>query len=126
MPNAAEIRWDGIDRVTAAFEEVRREVLKEMRPALRAIGQKVSKDAQNRASSEIANIGNKWNRMRVGVTLKGVYVAPASRRRGGSPRRNLGGLLMTRAMQPALDANKELAYAEFDALIDRAKDHAGF
>jgi hypothetical protein len=120
------IRIRGQAELEAAFLQVRREVLAEIKPVLKEIGGEVAKDAQSRAGTEIRNIGSRWERMRVGVTMKGVYVAPTSKRRGGSPRPNLAGLLMDRAMQPALDAKQDAAYARLDELVNVSSARAGF
>jgi hypothetical protein len=120
------IRIRGQAELEAAFLQVRREVLAEIKPVLKEIGGEVAKDAQSRAGTEIRNIGPRWARMRVGVTMKGVYVAPTSKRRGGSPRPNLAGLLMDRAMQPALDAKQDAAYARLDELVNVSSARAGF
>jgi hypothetical protein len=59
--------------------------------------------AQSLAASQIRNMTSDWSKMKVGATAAAlVYVAPKARRKGGSKRPNLAGLLMKRAMRPAL------------------------
>ena len=123
---ATEIKIHGQVELERAFLQLRREVLTELRPALRKIAEIVSKDAQARATTEISNIGDRWARMRVGVVQKGAYVAPASKRRGGSPRPNLAPLLMDRAMQPALDSKQEEVLTSLDLLVNASASKAGF
>jgi hypothetical protein len=126
MAGAPQIRIRGAAELERAFLQLRREVLTEIKPALREIADAVRADAQQRAGAEISHIGPRWSRMRVGVTTKVVYVAPASRRRGGSPRPNLAGLLMNKAMQPALDAKQEAVMTRLDELINVSSARAGF
>lgn len=85
-----------------------KEVAKELRGTLRKAAEPLRADAEGRAEREITNIGPRWGRMRIGVTQSMVYVAPRERgRRGRLKRPNLAGLLMDRAMQPALDAHEK-------------------
>jgi len=126
MPGAAQIRVKGAAELERAFLELRREVLREIRPELRAIGNVVRKEAESLAVAKIRNIGSRWGRMRLGVVTSGVYVAPRSHRQGGSPRPNLGSLLLDRAMQPALDAHEAEVVRRFDLLIDASAARAGF
>jgi hypothetical protein len=126
MPGAAEIHVRGAKELERAFRQLRKDVLRELRPALREIGEVVRVDAQQRAGSEISQIGSTWQRMRLGVTAKGVYITPASRRRGGSPRPNLAGLLMSKSMQPAVDAHQSEVLEKLDALVAVSAKRAGF
>lgn len=123
---AAEIRIKGKAELERAFKQLRREVLAELKPALREIADVVRRDAEQKAGAEIATIGPAWSRMRVGVSASGVFVVPKSRRRGGSPRPNLGPLLLDRAMQPALDENKAAVMARLDTLVDASAARSGF
>jgi hypothetical protein len=58
--------------------------------------------------------------MRTGVTQKSVYVAPKKRgtRDTRLRRPNFAGLLMDRAMQPALDRNASGIEAAFERFLD--------
>jgi hypothetical protein len=126
MPALGEIEVKGAKELERAFRQLRREVLRELRPELRLIGNVVRVEAETLAGERISHIGPRWSKMRLGVTASGVYVAPRARRAGGSPRPNLAGLLMDRAMQPALDEHEEEVVRQFDGLISRAADRAGF
>jgi hypothetical protein len=116
MPNTAEIHVKGAKELNRAFKQLRKEVLAELKPELVRIGEVVRADAQQRAFSEITNIGEQWGRMRLGVTVKGVYIAPKTRGHG-SRRPNMSGLLMDRALQPALEAHEDQIVREFEALV---------
>lgn len=120
------VRVTGAFELERAFMQLRREVLTELRPALREIAEVVRTDAAQLAESEISNIGPRWSEMRVGVPLRGAYVAPKARNRGGSPRPNLAGLLMDRALQPALDKNEDNVMRRVDELVANAANRAGF
>ena len=109
MP-AQAIRVKNLRELNIAFALADKRVRLEFRGELRNASEPVRADAQRLAASEITNIGDKWSKMRVGITRKSVYVAPTRRgvkSRGASKLRrpNLAGLLMDRAMQPALDRN---------------------
>src|SRR5574337_1542478 len=113
MPSldARTLRVRGYSELQRAFALASRELIKDLRSRLREIAEPVRRDAEQRASTEIRNIGPDWSQMRVGVTRRVVYVAPRERgvnnRRPDDKRRrpNLAPLLMDRAMSPALDAN---------------------
>jgi len=120
------MRIKGAAELERAFLQLRKEVLSELRPALREIAEVVRDDATFPAQDQIRNIGPVWSQMRIGVTLRAVYVAPKARRRGGSPRPNLGGLLMDRALQPALDRNVENVMHRLDEVVSLSARKAGF
>lgn len=105
--------------------DLRREVLLEIKPALLRAADVVKSDSHYRADDEITNIGAPWSEFKIGATVKGVYVAPKRRNRGGTRRPNLAGLLRT-VMQEAVDANAEHVQAELDAMIDASSISAGF
>jgi hypothetical protein len=120
----------GQKELERAFLQLRRETLAEIRPVLRELGKIVADDAERRAGSEISNIGPRWQRMRVGVTVKAVYVVPRQRgiKQSGDPRKrpNLSPLMMNRAMQPALDAHQAEVFERFEALVDETAAANGF
>jgi hypothetical protein len=60
--------------------------------------------------------------MKVGSTVRSVYIAPAARRAGGSPRPNFGGLLMRKAMIPAVEEKKDEAIRELEQALDNIAD----
>lgn len=89
-----------LERAFARFGAAEKEMLT---ASLSAAAEPVRARSEELASSEIENIGPRWQRMRIGVTTKLVYVAPKSRR-GRNPnlaRPNLAPLLdhsMTEAL----------------------------
>ena len=120
-----ELRIKGLPELERAFAQLRREVLLEIKPTLLELAKPVAADATRRADHDISNIGGRWDQFRIGVTPKGVYVAPKYRRRGGSPRRNLGPLLF-KQMQDAADAGREGVVKGLDEMIGRAGRNSGF
>jgi hypothetical protein len=98
----------------------------EVRKALADVGQPIARRAETLAAANISHIGPTWEQMRIGVTTKGVYLAPKSRRRRGSPRPNLAGLLLNDAMQPAVDESEEPVTAALEAMLDRLGNSHGF
>jgi hypothetical protein len=106
MPNTGEIRVHGLREMNRAFAKADKSLKKELTRTLKDVAEPVRSDAASRAVREIPSIGKDWSEMRTGVTSKVVYVAPKQRGRRSSYRRpNLAGLLMDRAMQPALNAH---------------------
>jgi hypothetical protein len=90
-----------------------------VREALREAGGPVRDHAQSLAQSRIRNATPRWTRMKVGSTMSTVYVAPSARRAGGSPRPNYGGLLMRKAMIPAVDEKQDEVIAKFEDALDK-------
>jgi hypothetical protein len=77
------------------------------------------------AASQIRNVadGDPWSRMRTGVYRAVAYVAPVERGvkgRGNQRlrRRQFADLLMTRAMEPALERNRDVVARRVDDLLD--------
>lgn len=119
----------GLRDVNAAFAHTDREIRLGWRAGMRQVAEPVRRDAEASALTGIRNMSAspRWARMRVGVTRQMVYVAP--RQRGvrtagdrGLARPNLAGLLMSRAMQPALDRHEQEVNANFERLLDRVAD----
>jgi len=118
---------EGLSELNGAFAKMGRSIAADWRANERAIAEPVRRDAQELASSRIANIGTAWPRMRTGTTRSVVYVAPRMKgtRGRGDPRRrrpNLATLLMGRAMEPALRRNEARVEREIERLVDRAID----
>lgn len=120
------IKVRGLRELQRDFRKMGGAVNAELKAGLREVAEVVRSDAQSRASSSIRNIGPRWERMRTGVTTRVVYVAPLARNRGGPPRANLAGLLMDRALQPALDANEGEVVARVDMVLGRLGGENGF
>jgi hypothetical protein len=116
----------GLRELQRAFLALGPEAAAAIKGELWELAEPVAHDAEKLAVSNIRNIGPRWSEMRVGVIRGGAYVAPKSRRRRGSPRRNLAPLLMDRAMQPALDAHTNEIEAGAAAALMVAARHQGF
>lgn len=110
-----------------ALQRGDRALKKDLRDRLKDAAEPVAHDAAALAVSEIRNVrsGDRWSMMRVGVTQRLVYVAPKQRGvrgRGGKRRPNLADLMMTRAMEPALEQNRAQVEHKLEQLIDDIAD----
>lgn len=119
MPAAAGITVHGLRDLNRAVSKASKDARREVRAAERQIAEPVRAEAQELAAREISHIGREWHQMRVGTTQKLIYVAPKMRNRGGAKRKNLAGLLMDKAMQPALDHNQHRLEREVDQALDK-------
>lgn len=126
MPAVEGIRIEGLRELQRGFKGVSKDASKGLRVELRKVGEGVRSLAESKASSEITRIGPKWGRMRLGVTTSYVYIAPRSRRGTGSPRPNLAGLLMSRAMIPAAEESQEATVLAVEGMLDRISVANGF
>lgn len=129
MPATAEtIRVQGLREMQRAFAVADKTLLVEFQTAMRAVAEPVRVDAERLAATKIRNILSPtaevdWWRMRVGLTRVSLYVAPFERGRLSkrNPRRysrpNLAGLLMDKAMEPALARNEARAVAAVDHVL---------
>lgn len=111
----------GMTELTRAFNAAGKEAKRDLRKAFVEVAQPIASEAEALALGRISRIGGRWSKMRVGVTQKVVYVAPKQRgakaRANANLRRpNLAGLLMERALEPALQHN--------EPRIERAVEHA--
>ncbi len=122
---SGEIRVEGLRELQRGLRGMNRDLGKQLTLELREVAEDVKTLAQEKAVANIPNIGDDWSRMRIGVTTKMVYVAPARRRRGGSPRKNLAGLLVSRAMQPAADEEHGRLVVKTEAMLDRLEFEYG-
>ena len=117
MPAGA--RMHGLAEMQRAFSRANKDLSKELRTSLQKVAEPVRSDAEVRAVSQIPNVGGHWSRFRTGVTRNSVYVAPRERGRRSALRRpNFAGLLMDRAMQPALDAHASEIEHELGNMLD--------
>jgi len=121
MPVAVQ----GLRELQRALAAMPPEVKKGLGARLQKAAEPVRVESESNAVDEISNIGGRWSQMKIGVTGSAVYVAPAARRAGGSPRPNLKGLLLT-AMIEALDDNSEKVLLAVDTMIDEIAAANGF
>lgn len=116
----------GLTELNRAFAKLGVEVQRELTLVLTEAASPVAATAAQNAWGRIRNMTERWSKMRVGARPGLVYVAPGARRNHGSPRPNLGTLLMDRAMQPALDAHAPEIEAKVEAAIDALTAENGF
>jgi len=120
MPAVGEtLRVDELADLNRAFRLADRTLARELRGGLRDAAEPVRLDAERLATARISRIGVPWSRMRVGVTTHTVYVAPRQRgtRFAQRKRSNIAGLLIERAMVPALRANELRVVAEMEQVL---------
>lgn len=120
------VRVTGLRELQRDLKRYDADLGKEVRKTLAAAAEPIRVRAQGLANANISRIGPRWEQMRIGVTAKGVYLAPKSRRRSGSPRPNLAGLLMDDAMQPAVDSGADTVVAALEVMLDRLGGENGF
>lgn len=120
--SAGASRVEGLNELLRACKASEKEVRLGVRAKLREAGEPVRARTEELAVSNISHVGSTWSRMRVGVTAREVYVAPRARRRAGSPRPNLGGLLMRKAMSPALDQKRDEVVSMLEHALDEIAD----
>jgi hypothetical protein len=121
MPESQAVRIEGLQELERAFRLYGNGLEKGVREALETAAEPVRTDAQALAVSSIRNIGMTWSRMRIGVTRRTAYIAPQERGRARRPNRyrpNLKGLLLDRAMEPALTRNIPRVEQEIGAALD--------
>ena len=119
---AGVIAVEGLRDLQRAFKLADVTVSKELRKTLRLVAAPVALDAERLAVDTIPRIGFPWSRMRVGVTQSSVYIAPrergrASRNNRALRRPNLKGLLLDRAMEPALAQDTSLVVAGVEEML---------
>lgn len=124
MP-AEAVRIVGLRELSLKFKAFDGAVSKQLSLELKEAAEPVRAAAEHLAVAGITNIGDRWSQMRVGVTQQLVYVAPKTRRRRGSKRPNLAPLLLTKALEPALEENEPVILARAEAAIQKAKAEAG-
>lgn len=114
------IKVEGLRGLQRASKAAGKETAREVTRALKESAEPVQATAQRLALASGA--GTRWSKMRIGATTTKVYVAPASRRRGGSPRPNFAGRLMSKSLLPALAAEEEETVRRFERALDRIGD----
>ena len=92
------IRVENYRELQRAFSQLEKEVKAELRNELKHVAEPAREEAERLALANISNVGPKWSQIKLGVTTRGVYLVPKAHRRGGSPRSNLGGLLLKRSL----------------------------
>ncbi len=124
------IRVHGLKELTRDFKKISKDLSKEITRELKDAAEPVRTGAEQLALSSIRNMPRtpRWAVMRIGASAaKGsVYMVPQARRAGGSGRTNLKGLLLERAMDPALDQNADKVKDNINDVLGHIFDHNGF
>lgn len=120
------VKVEGYRELMRSFALISDELRTGLRAQLAEAAQPVKPKAEGMAVSNIRNIGDRWSRMRIGITTTAVYLAPAARRRRGSPRPNLGPLLMKRSMLPAVEQTMPEVEARLEGWLDVLGEGQGF
>lgn len=118
----AQVNVRGLRELNRALARTSKDVRAGVRREERTVAEPIRATAEELAASQIRRIGPDWSRMRTGVTSTLIYVAPRERgvsRNADLARRrpNLAGLLMNRAMQPALDLHGHAIEQRFDDML---------
>jgi hypothetical protein len=119
---AETVRIVGAKEVERSFRQLRKDVLRELRPALREAGNLVRADAQSNFSSIDARSAAGY---KVRVRKRGVAVEQSLRRTTGQ-HPSYGALQMRRALLPALNSKGPEALRLIDQAINQAERDAGF
>jgi hypothetical protein len=122
---AGTVRVRGLTELQSALKGCEVDVRQFDRKVLKQVGDPVAREAEQVAQSTIRNIGGPWSRMRVGLTSRLVYVAPAQRGGRGNSRPNLARLL-GRAMEQALAVKEPEVIAKLERALDEIGARHGF
>ena len=112
------VQVEGLREVNRAFRKIDRSLAKEVKDALKKAGEPVRVKAEQEALGNISSIGPVWSRMKLGSRSDGVYIALQARRRGGSGRANLGRLLLSQAIYPAIEDKQDEVEREVEKALD--------
>jgi hypothetical protein len=121
VPALAGVQVEGLAELRRALSRLSTEAGRAFRAELADLGKDIAMDASTRAVDEIRNIGDRWSEFRVGVTAREVYVVPRERAVGrGSARKrpNLAGMLMTRALEPAMVENEVYVEQRLNEILE--------
>lgn len=122
------IQVEGLARFDRAVKEFEPEVHTELRIGLREAAEPVREKAADLSKEKISGMAravrSSWWEMKLGGGIY-VYVAPASRNKGGSPRPNLARLLMNKGMRPGLAAEEPVVAVAAQKAVERAIESVG-
>lgn len=125
----------GLAELQRDFRKMSKDLSGELRGELRGVAKPVAQTAEQLAVQEISGLRRQadrgvgrplWSRMRIGVTSRLVYVAPQQRGGRGGRRPNFGGLLMSQAMEPALEQHADEIAGAVDDVLGRLAGENGF
>jgi len=120
------IKVEGLRELQRSFALISNDLRRDTRTQLQEAAEPARSRAEDLAVSNIRNIGGRWSRMRLGVMATAIYLAPSTRRGGGSPRPNLGPLLMNRSMLPAAEETLPVIRERLRTWLDELGTEAGF
>lgn len=122
------VRVSGLRELTRAFKKMEGDLKNELRRELAKAALPVRELAEQLSLTGISNMPRspRWADMRIGVTQNSVYIVPVAKRRGGSGRANLKGLLLDRAMEPAVERKQADIVEGVGQMIDKLAGHSGF
>lgn len=126
MAVEAAVQVEGLRELQRNLAKINRGAGGAVRKGIREAAKPVARHAEGLASANIRNIGPAWGRIRIGNPAGVVYLAPKQRRRGGSPRPNLAGLLMRESMLPAVEDKRREFIAAVEKTFDDLASSAGF
>ena len=124
------IRVKGLKELTRDFRKLSKTLSKEVTRELREAAQPVATGAEQLAVGRIRNMSRspQWAVMRIGVSNAMGTVKMVPQQRGGrsSGRPNLKGLLLEKAMDPALEENADKVKDNINDVLDNIFDDNGF
>lgn len=122
------IRVEGLRELQRDFKRISKDLDRGLTKELKAAAEPVKTEATTLALGRIRGLPRtpRWAGMRIGVSRAGsVYVVPSARRRGGSPRPNLGALLL-KQMDAAVDEKRDEVLRNMDDWLDKIGTNYGF
>jgi hypothetical protein len=121
------VKVKGLKELQRDFRRISKKVDKGLSAELKQAAEPVKTEAQQLALGRIRGMPRtpRWAGMRIGVATGRVYVVPSARRRGGSPRPNLGGLLLEQ-MDAAVEAKQAEVLERMEDWLDHIGDGYGF
>lgn len=119
----AFLEIEGLGELQRALSRIDKTLARDLKAEFRAAANPVAVMAEGLAREQIRRMTIPWSRMRVGVTSDLVYIAPrlhgVKTHDDPKNRPNLVGLLLNRAMEPALAANAR----NITVAAERALEH---
>ncbi len=119
---AQGIRVTGLANVQRSLRSAEKDVRLGIRGELRGFAEPTRLLVEYLAIFEIEKMTLPWSRMRTGITLNSVYIAPREKGARGIKRYerpNFSRLMMDRAMQPALDWTAPELVNDFNDMLNR-------
>jgi hypothetical protein len=126
MAASASVRVRGLDGLIRALKEFPDDVAEEFVWELEEAADPARKEATT-LMHEMVNVEPPYDSFRVGVSrsTKTVWLAPAWRRGGGSPRPEMAPHIRRR-MERAVEQEREHIIDKIDDMLDRIADHHGW